>query len=259
MNKKGILTVEAAIFLPIFLIATISLVCVIRMAGVEENVMNVFSTEAMKVSKEAYISKIEIVPEDLGLKDDISGAIFQNRLKDRIKMVEDLELTSYRYLYSIRGVDYLISGNLHYRIDIPLPAGFFRSVLFEERLVFRGFLGANENYLAMGFDRMEQEEESVIVYIFPISGERYHNNECRLISTYPVEVFLSSTTRKNYRPCKLCNAKEISDGSRVYCYKKSGEVYHRSNCTSVDRYVEAIERADAVKRGYTPCRMCGGD
>jgi hypothetical protein len=257
-NKKGFLAVETAIFLPIFLIATISLVCVIRMTGVEENVMRVFSAEAMRTSKEAYINQLEIVPESLSWETDVKGTIFQNKLHDNLKMVKDLKLSNYRYLYSTNGIDYLISGNLHYRIDIPLPAGFFRSVLFEERLVFRGFLGANENYLAMGFERMEDDEDSVVVYIFPRAGERYHNKECRLIVRHPMEVFLSSAIRKSYRPCKLCGAKAVSDGSRVYCFINSGEVYHRANCPSVDRYVEAIEKYHAIKRGYTPCRICRG-
>jgi hypothetical protein len=40
---------------------------------------------------------------------------------------------------------------------------------------------------------------------------------------------------------------------------KSGKVFHKGSCTTVDRYVIAIEADEAIEKGYSPCYYCGGE
>jgi hypothetical protein len=39
---------------------------------------------------------------------------------------------------------------------------------------------------------------------------------------------------------------------------KSGKRYHRTGCSSLRRSRIALIRREAVRRGYTPCKGCGG-
>lgn len=265
-RKKGHITVEAAIFLPLFILAMLSLICLIRMIGIEENVMRVYTDEASGIAKEAYIAELKEVPEEIGIE-TISGvaheAIFRIRLYERIQEEEnrgvfDLRLMEFKYLYESSGVSGLISGNLSYKTKIPLPIGFKRVLEFEERLLFRGFIGADSNYKPMPYQKMETEEESEIVYVFPRAGERYHKPSCSVIKVCPKEVFLSPKIKNEFTPCRLCRPDQTSNGSKVYCFDKSGKAYHRGNCPLVDRYVIPMEKEEAIEKGYTPCKVCGG-
>jgi hypothetical protein len=205
MSKRGFLSVEAAIFLPVFLIAMLSLICLIRVIGVEENVMHIFSSEARKVSKEAYVSQLEMIPDGVAaeaLEGLIHKSVLQQRLRNQIetaegKRISNLDLVRFWYLHEDRGLSGIISMNLSFQTEIPLPIGFHRSLDFEEQLVFRGFIGASGDYEPMEYYRMEQEEDSEIVYVFPRAGEKFHRRECRVIVVYPEEVFLSPAIKRN--------------------------------------------------------------
>ena len=46
-------------------------------------------------------------------------------------------------------------------------------------------------------------------------------------------------------------------GCTVYI-TKSGARYHRAGCSSLRKSAIPMSRAEAVRRGLTPCRRCGG-
>ncbi|MDD4582957.1 MAG: hypothetical protein PHR60_02070 [Eubacteriales bacterium] len=253
-EKKGSVILEASLILPLFLLAMLSLICLIRMVGIEENVMHVYSREAVKIGKEAYV-------ETAG--DWITGAIFSIRIHDQIEKTENksisgLQLKNFKYLYENEGLSDLICGDLSYNITIPLPLKFGRVLEFEDRLVFRGFVGSDNIYGHMDFSRMEQEEEEGLVYVFPRAGEKYHKVNCSYIVVCPREVLLSAQVKKRYTPCRFCRPDELCNGSKVYCFEKAGTAYHRGSCIFVERYVILIEKEKAIEEGYTPCKKCGG-
>lgn len=39
---------------------------------------------------------------------------------------------------------------------------------------------------------------------------------------------------------------------------RTGHCYHRAGCRSLRLSKFAMSRKDAIARGYTPCRVCGG-
>ena len=105
---------------------------------------------------------------------------------------------------------------------------------------------------------MEKDDDGVTVWIFPRSGERYHDRMCWYIENNPHEVLLDKNIRVRYDPCKLCKPAGCKDGTLVYCFVSSGKVYHIGECTIIDRYVIEVSKEDAEKQGYTPCSKCGG-
>ena len=107
-------------------------------------------------------------------------------------------------------------------------------------------------------EELEADERSLMVWVFPRAGERYHKRECAVIAVFPSPHTLDSGIRSRYRPCSHCKPEGKENGSLVYCFPKAGEVYHQQYCSLVTRYVIEMEYEEAVEAGYTPCRVCGG-
>jgi hypothetical protein len=241
MNKKGSLFVETALILPLFLLAILSICVLIRITAVEENTMRSFAEEAQKIAKEAYLTRLDLNPEEPDLLPEeselipdgsdliseepdlipaehedkiveglIHGAIFElrilNRLKEETVSLKDASLNRFEYLYSDEKTSGLIHCGIRYGVELPLPLEFHRQLQFEQRLLFRGFIGVSGDGEGMGFERMETQDDAFTVYVFPRAGERFHQLNCRVIEVYPRETVLSPTIRKQYSPCKICDA-----------------------------------------------------
>ncbi len=266
MNKKGSMFIETALLFPAFLLTVLSLFVLIRLTAVEENTMRAFTEEGQKVSKEAYLTQLEILPESytIELLEGIAhGTLLELRMLNRLNKEEnmdlqDMEVDRFDYMFSEDDKSGLIRCSLSYWVDLSLPLRFQRQLEFEQRLFFRGFIGADRDGEGMGFDVMEDPGDPFTVYIFPRAGERFHQLDCRMIAVYPRETILSPSVRRQYAPCRLCDAASLPWGIKVYCFDTSGKAYHRGSCTIVERYVTGIDREEAIGRGYSPCSYCGG-
>lgn len=262
-GKRGSATVEAAVFLPVFFLAMLSIILLIRLIGVEENMMQLITKEAVHVEKEAYLTQLPVIPDTIGTKfteGAASGALMVLHLRENTEFlpVENLRCSYFRYLYEKNGTDGLICADIEYQSVIPFPSGFRRTLNFKKELMFRGFIGSTGSVGPMGFSEMEKDEPSNIVYVFPRAGERYHTQDCSVITTYAHEAYLTNSMLKNYSPCRLCDPNENLLGSKVYYFPKGGTAFHRKTCSLVERYVVEMDRQEAIEKGYTPCRICGG-
>ena len=247
-TKKGSLSVEAAIFLPIFIIGVLTFAYLIKLMAVQETVFHSFADEARKLSSEAVI--YPTVP------------FYEARLMDRLydenpDDIYAIDLDHFRYLSNASGMNGIISMDLDYKVKIKLPIQFYNDLPISETLVFRGFIGSEEELDPMSFEEMETEKESDLVWIFPKAGGRYHKENCTYISSKPRQVRLSEHLKRKYKSCSICHSSKITNGNYVYCFP-DGEVYHKGNCPTVEKYVISIEKEEAIKRGYTPCSKCGG-
>lgn len=240
--------VETAIVLPFFLLAIITISLLIKVMAVEENTMLHFVTEEQRYAKEMYLTELH-------------DGLHEYRMLKKMDEIQAAKLRNPRIGRQL-GIfvkdSGLVNTSLSYELEIPLPLAFNRELAIEQHLLFRGFVGADNLGEPMGFDAMEREEKASSVYVFPRAGERYHRKDCRIIDVYPVEKVLSKDIRKKYKPCKLCKAEALPPGCLVYCFDKSGKVYHKGSCTTVDRYVIEMDRDEAIEKGYTACLFCGG-
>lgn len=249
-TKKGFITVEAAIFLPIFIIGVLTFAYLIRFLSVQEAVFHSFTDEARVIGSEAMVNPF-------------SAPFFEAKLKDRIydengEQVTGIAVDRFLYLYPSSGMTGLISMDLSYDVNIRLPIPFYEKLPVSESLLFRGFVGKEEAADPLPFDEMEREKDSDPVWIFPRAGSRYHGDDCTYIKSEPRQMILNSGIRRNYDPCGICDSHGLHDGSLVYCFK-TGHSYHDGSCPAVDKYVISVEKDDAVMKGYTPCSKCGGE
>ena len=246
-NERGAYAVEAAIFLPIFILAVLTIGYVVKIIGVCENVNHGVVDEIAYSASKAYIEKTS-----LGNRNSILS-----RIEGEDPAASHLKIRSYKYLYSDGETDDLISLKMSYRVAIDLPLAFRDGVDVEQRWLTRGFTGARSPDGPMSFSEMEQDGGGT-VWVFPESGERYHGENCTYVKAHAREVILTGTIKSRFSPCRLCDADSLPEGSVVYCFFSYGGAYHRGDCKSVDRYTVEMSKEDAEKKGYTPCSKCGG-
>lgn len=264
-KKQGVLFVEAALFLPVFLTAALSLSSLIAFLAVNERTLDAFEQEAEFTAKQSYLL---YAGEPSGvLPGIVSGSVgsrlqMLQRLQDRLgepyrKQSEKIRLRNWNYLYSRNGFDGMIEGVLCYEYEMPFVLRFTENPVWEQTVRFRAFIGSDSQRQPLGFEAMETDENGGLVWIFPQYGSCYHKESCRTISVYPKQAVLTPVLRKKYRPCAVCNPETLGDGAMVYCFR-TGAAYHRKSCSSIEKYVMAIERSEAERRGYSACAICGG-
>jgi len=249
IKKNGFITLEASIFLPVFIIGILTIGYLMKFIYVQENILYTICDEAKQISKSAYI--IKAAP--------FFALTLEKKLEMENKNVEDVETEDFKYLYSSEGLDGLIRYEASYWMDIKFPIKLYDGLSGKETVVFRGLIGSRKEADPTGLDEMEEEKQSDKVWIFPTAGKRYHKRDCPYIAVLPTEAVLTEDIKRKYHACQLCDSKNMETGSLVYYFLKTGEAYHDGECPTVEKYVIEIEKETAVKKGYYPCIKCGGE
>ncbi len=246
-GKCGYYTLEAVIFLPIFIVAVLTFAYLIKAEAADEQIIHAMSDEGHRLSMTAY-SEQEATTFPLRL---------YLRLKNASDDAENLILTDFDYLFSRDGIDDLIYVSACYKVDIKLPKRLYDSLFREQELLFRGFTGREHAEEAAGFSSMETAEDYEEVWVFPRAGEKYHEKNCDFINVCARKAKLNMYVKIKYSPCQLCEPGKLASGSDVY-YFDTGHVYHSGDCYIVERYVISMDKQDAEKKGYEACSKCGG-
>lgn len=242
-GKGGYYTVEAAVFLPIFIIACLTIGYLIKVIGGVESGMHACVDECRYQAAVAYKER-----SGLGLKGRI-----ENRIHDENRYITRAKVKHLSYLTD----DGAISMDIDYHLDIPLPMDLYSGFHVTDSLKCRGWIGKTYDD-PFTFEAMEKDEEATIVYIFPAWGSKYHKKECTFVTAHPVQTILTPQLKRQYKGCPLCRSGTLPAGSVVYCFPKYGDSYHRGDCNTIDKYTITIELEQAEERGYTPCSKCGG-
>jgi hypothetical protein len=249
-SRRGSFTLEAAIFLPIFIISVLTIAHLIKLIAVQENAFHALADETGKAAAEAVLT-----PYPLFFKGDVEKRI----LAENGDELENLRVARFDYRYGLGEYTEQIRVTIDYDIGVKLPAALIRAIPVSDTILCRAFVGANNADVPMTNAELEEEKDSRTVWIFPRSGTKYHGETCGYVTVYPKELTLGAGVRQRYAPCKLCDPGSLPAGSLVYCFQSAGKAFHRGDCGSVDRYVIPIELEEAEARGYTPCAKCGGN
>lgn len=295
-GRRGSVIVEAAVFLPLFLVSILTLGLLIRQAGIEETVFHSMLNQGRLASVSAY-SAMQLSGSDqtaggggsedgtAGGGDGIEGgtagkaedvemlpggitglgsrqlfrAGVQTQLNKELKLdPETVALHKFHYLYQSDKRDYLIEAAVRYKIAVPLPRAVKEKISGGQHLVLRAFVGGQRRQISTDVQELETEKESCLVYVFPRTGERYHSPGCSTVTSQPVRCVLTAGLKRKYKACSLCGAENAGRGSAVYCFTGYGEAYHRRNCSAVEKYTVKMEKDEAIRQGYTACQKCGG-
>lgn len=247
-NERGGYVIEAAIVLPLFILGVMTLAFMIRITGLAGAVMQIAADETGRCALDSYAVKSGLLLEPA----------IESRIYEECADIGETDVKSFAYLTERNGIDGLISFTVVSKVDMPLPFPIRRGPKIRTGILARAWIGKGNLADPMPFEDMERDEDSMTVWVFPQRGERYHKETCLFVSNEPRQNILTDALRKHYTPCTICDSGNLPNGSLVYCYPAYGEVYHRSSCSQVDKYVVPMDLQDAESRGYSPCSKCGG-
>lgn len=247
-STKGFYTLEAAIFLPLVILAVLSLGYFMRIDGAWESCIHGAVDESALISSKSYD----------GSRAAMTGYKVKNRLMEDNPNLEQVSVDRLRIRYSDTHTDHLTSYRLRAAFKLQLPLGFTHEFQFESGIRYREFTGKKDHNQPMGTAGLESETPQNPVWIFPQSGERYHGEGCTYVKASAAPAALTSSIKKNYGACSLCDSGNMKTGSIIFCFKGDDTAYHRGTCSCIVRHTAIVDKTDAEKRGYTPCSKCGG-
>ena len=147
-TKKGSITVEAAIILPMFIIAVLTISYTVKLIEAEENVINGVADEARYIAAYAYIERTGI-----GVKSRIEKRVRED------KAAEAFSVKRLGYLYSDFHNTSLISIDMTYTVKNRMPVKMRGDFHRKTGVLFRGFVGRDNKGQIFSFDMRLQMTE----------------------------------------------------------------------------------------------------
>ena len=247
INKRGSYLVEAAISLPVFIIAVIVMSSVILMYACIEDCAFIAANELRRGAAEAVIADTSIaLPHRI-----------RKELEDKNSQVHSARLIDAGFRSERWGVDELLLVDFRLTLKTNNPLGIRAEADYDLALVTRAYVGRERHEANMTAEEFA-DEDAEAVFIFPKRGEKYHSKGCTFLRAASTSAALSSSIKRRYKACPLCHSGRAADGALVYYFPSDGEDYHLPGCPSLQRNYIEIDRGTALKRGYTSCSKCGG-
>ncbi|MDR2770490.1 MAG: hypothetical protein LBB57_00470, partial [Clostridiales Family XIII bacterium] len=171
-SRRGSFTLEAAIFLPIFIIAVLTIAYLIKLIAVQENAFHALADETEKAAAEAALT-----PYPLFFKGDVEKRIEEENGSE----LENLRVARFDYRYGLGEYTEQIRVTIDYDIGVKLPAALIGAIPVSDTILCRAFVGANNADNPMSNEELEEEKNSRTVWIFPRSGTKYHGETCSYV------------------------------------------------------------------------------
>lgn len=242
---KGSITVEAAIAVPVFFLAVVTMLYLLEMMAVHTAVRSGLQYAGKKAAKESCITQV-ILPSKI--EQDVVEAIGEDRLNRSIVEGGSSGIHCNRSRMSVRtGIGQL---TVEYQVRIPVPMFAVAPVKCSETMKIKAWSGYEKEVFS------DIGEETVYI---TETGTVYHKDyQCsyldlsiRMVSKNAVPGLRNEGGGKYY-PCEHCGKKA---GAGVYI-TGYGDRYHSArNCSGLKRTVQAIPISEAAGKGA--CSRCG--
>lgn len=270
-KRRGSLTVEAALIVPIFIYAIVAFVYLIQVILIQESLMQAMEKTAQKASTYLMICEQKEEPEE---KMQRIGARLLQNVWIKTELAKELHTRQIKENWILGGLSgihtarsFYEKGNAYihlvadYRISLPLHGIGIQTIPIEQRICLRAFVGAKG-----GGQKQGDQELDPIVYITP-NGSVYHEKrECSYLKLKirAVQMQAVSSLRNEegakYKPCKKCvKRQKINPDATVYI-ANDGRHYHKDlSCSGLRRSIIAIPKSKVGDR--RPCKRCseGGE
>ncbi len=256
-RRRGSLTVETAVVLPLFMFAMVSLMSFCEVIRGSDIVAAVLHQNARKMAVYAYAAdKTGIVSH---LPSALSGIAMSYTYVDG--QVQDklgdagVKDRSVSYLGSKVMEDDIIDFVAVREVRLPFDLWGIGTFSVADRARVHAFTG----YDPAGRNVEEGEDDEELVYITP-TGSVYHSSRnCphlkvtpRLVQAGALEGARNSQGGKYY-PCEYCRKVQ---GVSTYYVTDYGDRYHTTlNCQGMKRDVRLVPVSEA--EGRSPCKTCG--
>lgn len=243
--SAGSMTVEAALILPVFLFAMLSVVYLGLLIMCQDEVQWALTKTAREISAEYGATENEMVA---GL------AYCQTKMAVNLKKnIVSFHMLESSILQKEDDVDLIINYTVRVPFRIVVPGKFH----FRQRVHMRAFTGVTA--------RGETDQgNDILVYITP-TGHVYHKDKkCTYLKLSISQLKygdISSVRNESggkYRECEHCaKGKTLTDEMAVWI-TNYGDRYHTyRSCSAIKREIKEIKLSEAGNR--TPCTKCGKD
>ena len=244
--SEGNLTLEAALVLPVFLLAISAVMYFLVIIHVQLNIQIKLEEVAREMAKTAYISEDLNVFNYVYVKACLQDPDFREYL-DKSYIVggaEGLSLLESTFFDRDGVVDLVVK----YEMTIPFIPDKIVSFPCIERIYFRTWIGKDIS--------KENVNNGRIVYI-TTTGTVYHTNrECTHIRLSVMQAVFG-LVKNSYSKCHICGETPGSDSAIVYITEE-GDRWHSSlSCSGLKREVIEIDINEVGDREL--CSRCGGE
>lgn len=245
-TSRGSLTLEAAIVVPVFFFAMLSLAYLLEMMSIQTTVRNALCSAGREAAENAYVSTL-LTPGQL-----------ENKLVENIgprRLEESIIAEGANGLNCNQTKSNLTSGimdlSVCYQIEIPVLMFRIKPVSFEETLRIKGWNGYTSTPM--------ETEGKEIVYVTE-TGLVYHKDaHCTYLDmsvhgVLPEDIEgLRNQSGGRYYPCEACGNK--SADTSMFFITDYGTRYHTSlECKKIKRKIYAISPDEAY--GLGGCSKC---
>lgn len=249
-RRKGVLTIEVSVILPLFLISIMTLASLMVIVFINIRMRIALNSEADNVALKSYNERS--YTEDGVLAEIIaklgSSVINSGFIKDGESGIKITE--------SDFSNDEIVDIILSYTVIIPFDITHTISFDFSERAVVHKWVGY-ENGLN-GYSKLISGE---IVYVTNGTTVYHRDRECSHIKLNIKKVDgadiknLRNTSGGKYKACEICKSK-LSD---VNLYVTSdGDRFHNTlTCSGLKRNVRTMLLSNALNEGRRACERCG--
>lgn len=243
--RKGSITVEAAMAVPIFFLAVVCLLYLMEMTAIRTAVRSGLQYAGKRAAEEASALTM-VMPSQL--EKDVIHAIGPKRLDRSIVVGGSGGIQCDRSRMSVRtGIGEL---EVTYQVRLPIPMFGVAPIRYQEKMRIKAWVG----YEKPGFGK----DDDKTVYVTE-TGTVYHMDyhcthlELSIHMVLPEEIeTLRNTGGGKYYPCEYC----MRDGKNGVYITDTGDRYHSSlSCGGLKRTIYAVPMSEAVGKGA--CSRCG--
>lgn len=244
-GRKGSVTIEAALAVPLFFFAVLALFYMLEVMSVRTSIRTGMQYAAKEAAEEIYIKPM-VTPGSL--ETDIVTAVGAERLERSIVVNGSGGIHCQNSRMS--AVTGILELRVNYQVRLPIPVFAVPPVNMEESLRVKGWNG----YIRSGFQG--QDEETVYITENGMVYHRdYHCNYLELsIRAVPASQVdaLRNEGQGKYHACELCGRGGTFGEVYITDY---GDRYHTSlGCSGLKRTIYAVPLSEAVGKGA--CSKC---
>ncbi len=244
--KKGSITVEAALAVPLFFLAVVSLFYLMEIMAIRTSVRAGLQSAGKQLMQDA---SVVTVLQPSKLESDIVRSVGAERLERSIVVGGSSGLQcDGSYLSGLTGIGEL---TVSYRVQLPIPVFRVSPVSYQESMRVKAWTGYEKSIFGNEKEETVYITENGIVY-----HKDYHcthlDLSIHMVQASEVDA-LRNTSGGKYYPCEKC-AHGASGG--VYI-TDTGDCYHSSlSCSGLKRVIYAVPISEAAGKGA--CSRCGG-
>lgn len=244
-GRKGVVTVEAALTVPLFFLAVLALFYMIEVMSIRTTIRSGMQYAAKEAAEGIYVNPL-VTPGSL--EADIVSSIGGARLERSIVVNGSGGIHCEKSRMS--AVTGILELRAAYQIRLPIPVFAAAPVNMEESMRVKGWNG----YVRTGFGE-ENEETVYITENGMVYHKDYHCNylelSIRMVSYDEIDG-LRNESQGKYHACERCVHGGAAGGVYVTDY---GDRYHNSlSCSGLKRTVYAVPLTEAVGKGA--CSKC---